>query len=78
MNHMFEIWSPDEVAECLPGVCDDDYARLWLLVPGLPKNTSEVPDSFADRALARVWDRLPSETQSRLNALADRHFPEVD
>jgi hypothetical protein len=67
---LFHVWSPDEVAECLPGVTPEEYEVLWGHVADLPKNTSEVPDSFADRALERVWDKLPPSMRRHLFDLA--------
>ena len=68
---LFNVWSPDEVAECLPGVTNEDYNLLWETVASLPKNISEMPDCFAERAVKNIWSRLPKDAQARLNALAE-------
>lgn len=70
MNHLFCVWSPDEVAECLDGVNGDLYRRLWELVELVPPN-GETPDTRFDRALSKVWDKLDAYEQAELNRLAE-------
>jgi hypothetical protein len=68
---LFQVWSPDQVAEALDGVDKVAYRELWKLVPlydELPR--SEVGDDFEDRALAKFWDRLDEATQFHLNEVA--------
>jgi hypothetical protein len=68
---LFEVWSPDEVAECLGGTgVGDLYNKLWSLLPLLPEDTSEVPDNFESRSLAKVWSHLTEAEQTELNRLA--------
>lgn len=69
---LFEVWSPDEAAECLSGISDSTYSHLWEFVAeydDVPR--SEVPDDFGDRCLSRFWDRLSEEEQKELNAAAE-------
>ena len=72
-NGLFEVWSPDTVAECLTGAGDEDiYTALWGMVAhyeGKPR--SEVPDDFGDRALVKWWSELNDDMKGRLNTLAE-------
>jgi hypothetical protein len=70
MNPLFDVWSPDEVAECLGGVGHDLYRRLWELVELVPPN-GETPDTCFERALSKVWDKLDAYEQAELNRLAE-------
>jgi len=68
---LFEVWSPDEVAECLEGIPADLYKKLWSIVSeydSLPR--SEVPDDFGSRCLAKWWGKFTAEEQTNLNAAA--------
>lgn len=74
---LFEVWSADEVAECLEGVGTGDlYRRLYeLMVPRKPTpglDYREIPDDFSDRCLANRWDELSEEHQAWLNELAEK------
>ena len=69
---LFEVWSADTVAECLEGVTDDLYRRLWELTTGMPL-PNEVNDNFPDYCLARSWEKLTAEEQTFLNDLAEKH-----
>lgn len=72
-NSLFEVWSPDEVAEALDGVSKETSARLWNdfvpLYSGQPR--SEVPDDFGRRCLAKWWDKLTEAEQLELNTAAE-------
>jgi hypothetical protein len=74
-DYLFEVWSPDDVAECMGGVNGALYARLWSLVPMLPRVTAddETPDTRFKRALVHVWHHLSPVEQSELNLLAEQH-----
>jgi hypothetical protein len=72
---LFEIWTPDEVAECLAGVTDAGlYEKLWTLVEDYPDQRSpeemEYPDAKMSNNLAQFWNRFSSEEQAKLNQLA--------
>ena len=73
-HNLFTVWSPESVAECLEGVSPELYRRLWQLAEELPADTSEVPDNFEVRCLAKVWDKLTPEEQSKLNELAKKNY----
>jgi hypothetical protein len=76
-HELFEIWSPDEVAECMSGVTPDEYEVLWSLV-GEVAERGETPDTCFGRALVHVWDRVPAAMQSHLNELAEVTLPTTD
>jgi len=69
---LFEVWTPDTVAECLNGVKDDLYSALWALVPYYTKRDpeAECPPDPDFNALALFWDKLSPEHQAILNELA--------
>lgn len=70
---LFTVWSPDQVAECIDGIPQELYVRLWDIVPEYDdKPRSEVPDDFEERCLARWWDRFTEGEQLLLNDLATR------
>jgi hypothetical protein len=68
---LFQILSPDQVAECLDDVPVETYTRLWNLVrhyEGQPR--SECNDDFDERCLANWWHELPEKDHVILNHLA--------
>jgi hypothetical protein len=70
-HSLFSVWSPDQVAECLEGVDEALYGRLWDLVAYYPKKKrSEWNDDFADRCLKRFWKHLDAADKATLNRLA--------
>jgi hypothetical protein len=71
---LFEIWRPDEVAECLDGVTDELYKKLWTFVEDFKAPRPEVaeePTPGLD-CLADFWDRLTIPEQQHLNTLAQK------
>ena len=70
---LFQVWSPDQVAECL-GVPGEIYAKIWReLVPIYDKwPRSEVPDDFSRCCLAKWWYKFTPEEQEALNAAAKK------
>ena len=71
---MFMYWSADEVAECMDGVTDALYRRLYEVVeprantPGL--DYREVNDSF-DHCLGHAgWLKLTDDERRQLNEIA--------
>lgn len=74
---LFDVWSPDQVAECLEGVDDDLYHALWDMVRHYDKlPRSECNDDFAERAVKNFWGELSEEHQLKLNELATKHEEE--
>jgi hypothetical protein len=74
MHSIFEVWSPDTVAECMSGV-GSLYEKLWSLVEETPP-ANEVNDNFGDRALGLFWDRFTDEEKALLDAAALKEFGE--
>jgi hypothetical protein len=73
-HSLFNVWSPDEAAECLPGIGNTDlYTKIWRdIVPlydGQPR--SEVPDDFGNRCLKKYWNKFTDEEKVRLNEAAE-------
>jgi len=83
-HHLFTIWEPDTVAECLEGVSLTDglYKRLWDLVEEAYEGYEkpETPDTHFGHVfgneLAKVWHRLSVTDQETLNHLATLHEAE--
>ena len=77
---IFTIWSPDSVAECMDGVSDDMYKRLWELTAHVPRLSAddETPDSQFKQALSTVWHLLTPAEQAELNFLAVQHEARED
>lgn len=72
---LFEVWSPDEVAECLDGIGNTSiYSKIWNeIVPlydGKPR--SEVNDDFDRRCLKKYWNKFTDEEKLLLNSCAER------
>lgn len=74
---LFNFWSADEVAECMDGVTEALYRRLYEVVeprantPGL--DYREVNDSF-DHCLGHGgWRKLTDAERKELNDLAVRY-----
>lgn len=79
-HDLFTVWSPDAVAECMDGVSDDLYRRLWALTADVPSLTEfdETPDCQFKRALSVVWHLLTPAEQVQLNTLAAAHLANED
>ena len=76
---MFDVWTADQVAECLDGAFSAPgglYAALWALAPA--KRPYDVEDNgpadvIGVSCLAEMWAALSAEHQTVLNALAREH-----
>lgn len=77
-NDLFDVWSPDQVAECLDGVPTELYSKIWNEIVPLydGQERSEVPDDFGKRCLKNYWDKFTEEEQNQLNAAAEAHDKE--
>jgi len=78
---LFDIWTPDEVAECLSGIGNTPlYSRLWDFVKDYKKRASglefECPPDPGFNCLAGFWKRLEPKDQAILNILAEKHEKE--
>lgn len=72
---LFSVWSPDQVAECLEGVPQELYGKIWNEIVPLYANQphSEVPDDFSRRCLKKYWTKFTLKEQIALNILAVKH-----
>ena len=72
---LFEIWRPDEVAECLEGVTDSLYSKLWECVNDFKAPRPEVSEEpcYGMDSLSDFWDRFDPAEQQHLNTLAEKH-----
>mgnify|MGYP001033253478 CR=1 FL=1 len=67
-NLIFKYWRADEVAECMDGVTDDLYSKLWNdIVP----QQSEDFLLGGNVCLANYWHLLSETDQARLNEIED-------
>jgi len=72
-NLLFELWTPDEVAECLPYIPRDLYSRLWDFVneyEPIDRENCGPNDVIGINALSKFWDKLTPKQQRKLNELA--------
>lgn len=68
-HELFEVWRPDQVAECLNGVTTELYEKLWnSIVPLVPEF---VGDNYEECSLASYWHFLTPAEQEFLNELAE-------
>jgi len=74
-HETFEVWSPDQAVECLEGISEALYRKVWNEVVPLydGKPRSEVPDDFAERSVAKFWDKFTEAERAELNAAAAAH-----
>jgi hypothetical protein len=72
---LYEVLRPDEVAECVEGISDEIYQKLWLFVPlykGPPPEVAEEPTPGTD-SLSKFWNKLSVLEQAALNIAAFKH-----
>ncbi len=78
-NAVFEVITPDEVAECWDGVFSNEavpdlYEQLWALTKFYEKieNIEDIGphDMIGINSVAGFWSRLAPATQVELNRLA--------
>jgi len=72
-NPLFEVWRADEVAECLEGVPQELYSRLWNDIVPLQ---GEVIARDGSWCLAKYWAKLTLKEQIALNIAACKHQKE--
>ena len=73
----FEVFTPDDVAECWDGVLAslDLYEALWACVASYDEFDREdcgPADVIGLNSVASFWDRFTPEQQAALNQLAER------
>ena len=77
-----QYWTPDEVAECLDGVSQPTYVRLWAILDELVASGKAVPvggdgsdgtietppepDAFKSGKMSAVWPMLTEAEQIEL------------
>jgi len=74
---LFQVWTPDEVAECLEGVGNSPlYSKLWSLVRLYEKRAEglefECPPDPGFNCLADFWRHLTIAEKDQLNMLAEQ------
>jgi len=79
-NGLFDVWSPDQVVECLDGVTDEIYTFIWNEIVPLyaKKKRSEWNDDFGNRCLKKYWSKIPDEFKVILNACAEKEKAKWD
>jgi hypothetical protein len=75
-----QYWRPDEVAECLDGIGQDLYRKLWQITSDLEQSGKAVPvggdgsngtiecppepDAFMSGKMGTVWNQFTSDEQA--------------
>ena len=79
-HKLFQINSPDEVAECFEGIGTELYAKIWNTIVPLydKKPRSEVPDDFGRRNLSKFWKHFTDDEKRQLNEIAKRKQAETN
>ena len=73
-----ELFTPDEVAECFPGISEATYARLWQLLDAM---ASTHPIGGDGSNLSVEWPELPEAEHSVIaiwGALSDAERTEIN
>lgn len=65
--------TPDQIAECLPGITKETYSELWSMLDRLPEVTQEekedgmTPGDYAQlRCTEHVWEYLSEAAQQNI------------
>lgn len=77
-------WRPDEVAECLDGLSQETYARLWAVTSELERTgrgvplggdgsdgtieTPPEPDAFISGKMETIWPTLTDAERADISA----------
>lgn len=70
MPDLLNYWTVDEVAECLDGVGDDLYRKLWSYITA---------ETDSNPPLAKVaWEALTHEEKAELVLAVEQEFPDGD
>lgn len=71
MPDLFNYWTVDEVAECVDGVGQELYRKLWSFI---------TPETDGKNApLAKVaWETFTEEEKTKLAAAVNKEFPADD
>ncbi|WP_323129417.1 hypothetical protein [Klebsiella pneumoniae] len=70
MPDLLNYWTVDEVAECLDGVGDDLYRKLWSYITA---------ETDGNPPLAKVaWEALTHEEKAEMVQAVEQEFPDGD
>ena len=72
-DSLFRLWTPDQVAECLP-VSTATYKALWQIVEDNPRPFCETPDGLFSYSLSKYWKKLDAASQADCNRAASQHM----
>jgi hypothetical protein len=67
---VIEYWTPDEVAECIGGIGNSLYIKLWSLVKPKPFTEEPVVEK------QNWWNKLTLQEQKHINDCCLKEFPE--
>lgn len=70
---IFNVWSPDSVAECLSGIPESIYKKIWNEIVTLYPTThcdDWIEYSDDDKSLSEYWDMFTDAEKEVLNDLA--------
>lgn len=72
-NSLFDVWTPDEVAECISSIPDSIYRKIWNeIVPLYTKSDYEWNDDFTSNSLSSFWYLFSDDEKRILNDLAEK------
>lgn len=76
---MLGTMRPDEFAECVDGVSDELYRKLWSLVPKFKAPRPEVSEEpcYGMDTVADFWEEFTPEEQSEINRLSEAYWQKV-
>ena len=78
---LLKTMRPDEVAECIDGVTEDLYRKLWACMSKIkPNKTEDNPSGLnypgevnSDMVVAKFWKDFDNDDKATLNRLAEAH-----
>lgn len=71
-NIIFEVWTPDTVAECM-GVPTELYIKIWNeIVPLTEGLAPPYPGEVPEHTLSAYWDKFTEQEQELLNEAAKK------
>ena len=85
---LLKFWTPDEVAECLEGVPEELYIKIWKdIVPLVEKDKKadpaikevgymEYPDQQWEFSTKRYWNKFTDKEKQTLIECVEKHNKE--
>ena len=67
MHKELRYWRPDQVAECVDGINDEAYSKLWSFVPEYDGPASHPGEFHGETSMSGFWKRIPQHIQEHLN-----------